>query len=57
MFAQEENRLRDIEFQSAAQLLIEQAKTADLNDQLDALQRELELPPADNKQPQSGKRP
>jgi chromosome segregation ATPase len=55
--AQEEARLREVESQSAAQLQIEQARLAELNDQLDALQRELEMPPAENKQPQGGKRP
>jgi hypothetical protein len=39
---QEEARSRENESQSAAQLLIEQAKLAEFNDQLDALQRELE---------------
>jgi chromosome segregation ATPase len=55
--AQEEARLREIESQSAAQLQIEQAKLAELEDQLDALRRELEMRPAENKQPQGGKRP
>ena len=57
MMGQEETRLRENESQLAAQLQIEQAKLAELNDQLDALQRELEIPPAENKQPQGGKRP
>jgi chromosome segregation ATPase len=39
---QEETRLRENESQLAAQLLIEQAKLAEFNEQLDALQRELE---------------
>ncbi len=39
---QEEARVKENESQSAAQLLIEQAKLGELNDQLDALQRELE---------------
>jgi predicted nucleic acid-binding Zn-ribbon protein len=55
--AQEETRLRDDESQLAAQLQIEQARLAEINDQLDALQRELETPPAENKPPQGGKRP
>jgi hypothetical protein len=57
MMGQEETRLRENESQLTAQLQIEQAKLAELNDQLDALQRELETPPSENKQPQSGKRP
>jgi multidrug efflux pump subunit AcrB len=57
LMAQEEARLREIESQSAAQLQIEQARLAELDDQLDALRRELEMPPAENKQPQGGKRP
>jgi len=55
--AQQETRLREVESQLAQQLQTEQAKLADLNEQLDALQRELEIPPAENKPPQSGKRP
>ena len=55
--AQEETRLREDESQLAAQLQIEQARLAEINDQLDALQRELETPPAENKPPQGGKRP
>jgi hypothetical protein len=55
--AQEETRLREDESQVAAQLQIEQARLAEINDQLDALQRELESPPAENKPPQGGKRP
>jgi chromosome segregation ATPase len=55
--AQQESRLREVESQLALQLQTEQAKLADLNEQLDALQRELEIPPAENKPPQSGKRP
>jgi hypothetical protein len=54
---QEETRMRENESQFATQLQIEQSKLAELNDQLDALQRELELPAAENKPPQSGKRP
>jgi hypothetical protein len=57
MLAQEETRMRENESQTAAQLQIEQAKLAELNDQLDALQREQETPPAEKKQPQSGRRP
>jgi hypothetical protein len=57
MMGQEETRLRENESQLTAQLQIEQAKLAELNDQLDALQRELETPPSENKQPQAGKRP
>ncbi len=55
--AQEETRLREDESQLAAQLQIEQARLAEINDQLDALQRELETPPVENKPPQGGKRP
>jgi hypothetical protein len=57
MMGQEETRLRENESQLTAQLQIEQAKLAELNDQLDALQRELETSPSENKQPQGGKRP
>jgi len=57
MMGQEETRLRENESQLAAQLQIEQAKLAELNDQLDALQRELEMPPVENKPSQGGKRP
>ena len=57
MMGQEETRLRENESQLAAQLQIEQAKLAELNDQLDALQRELETPPSENKPSQGGKRP
>jgi len=57
LMAQEEARLREIESQSAAQLQIERARLAEFDDQLDALRRELEMPPAENKQPQGGKRP
>jgi hypothetical protein len=57
MMGQEETRLRENDSQLSAQLQIEQAKLAELNDQLDALQRELEMPPVENKQPQGGKRP
>jgi len=55
--AKEETRLQEVESQLAAQLQIEQARLAELDDQLDALRRELETPPAENKQPQGGKRP
>jgi chromosome segregation ATPase len=55
--AQEEARMREVEPQLVAQLQIEQAKLTELNDRLDALQRELEIPPAENKPPQGGKRP
>jgi hypothetical protein len=55
--AKEETRLQEVETQLAAQLQIEQAKLAELDDQLDALRRELEMPPAENKQPQGEKRP
>ena len=57
MMGQEETRVRETESQLAAQLQIEQAKLTELNDQLDALQRELETPSSENKQPQGGKRP
>jgi hypothetical protein len=57
MMAQEETRLRENESQLAAQLQIEQAKLGELNDQLDAMQRELEMPPSENKPSQGGKRP
>ena len=55
--AKEETRLQEAESQLNAQLQIEQARLAELDDQLDSLRRELEIPPAENKQPQSGKRP
>ena len=55
--AQEEARMREQESQIVAQLPIEQARLAELNDRLDALQRELETPPAENKSPQGGKLP
>lgn len=55
--AQEEARMREQESQLVAQLPIEQARLDELNDRLDALQRELEIPPAENKPPQGGKRP
>ena len=55
--AKEETRLQEVESQLNAQLQIEQARLAELDDQLDALRRELEMPPAENKQPQGGKRP
>jgi predicted nuclease with TOPRIM domain len=54
---QEEMRLREQESQLVAQLQTEQGRLAELNDQLDALQRELQIPPAENKPQQSGKRP
>ena len=54
--AQEEARMREQESQLVAQLPIEQARLAELNDRLDALQRELEIPPAENKPPQGAKR-
>jgi chromosome segregation ATPase len=57
MLAQEEARIRENESQLSAQLQIEQGRLTDLNDQLDVLQRELELPLTENKPPQSGKRP
>jgi len=57
LMAQEEAWMREKESQLAAQLQIEQARLAELNEQLDALRRELETPPAENKRPQSGKRP
>jgi chromosome segregation ATPase len=47
--AQRESRLRENESQLTAQSQIEQARLVDLNDQLDALQRELEIPPVENK--------
>ena len=43
--AQENTRMLEQESQLAGQLNIEQAKLADFNDQLDALQRELEIQP------------
>src|SRR5262249_17442165 len=46
--AQENTRMQEQESQFAGQLSIEQAKLADFNDQLDALQRELELQSAEN---------
>jgi len=55
--AQQETRLQEKESQLVAQLQIEQAKMTELNDQLDALQRELEAPPSENKPSQGGKRP
>jgi len=55
--AKEETRLQEVESQLNAQLQIEQARLTELDDQLDALRRELEMPPAENKQPQGGKRP
>ena len=55
--AQEETRMREQESQLVAQLQTEQARLAELNDQLDALQRELQIPPSENKPQQSGKRP
>jgi chromosome segregation ATPase len=53
----EEARLQEVESQLTAQLQVEQAKLAELNDQMDALQRELEMPPPENKPSQGGKRP
>jgi chromosome segregation ATPase len=55
--AKEETRLQEVESQLNTQLQIEQARLTELDDQLDALRRELEMPPAENKQPQGGKRP
>jgi len=55
--AKEETRLQEVESQLTAQLQIEQARLAELNDQLDALQRELEMAPVENKSSQGGKRP
>ena len=55
--AKEETRLQEAESQLSAQLQIEQARLAELNDQLDALQRELEMAPVENKSSQGGKRP
>jgi chromosome segregation ATPase len=55
--AQENTRLQEQESQLAGQLNIEQARLAEFNDQLDALQRELETPPVENRPPQDGKRP
>jgi len=57
LMAQEEAWMREKESQLAGQLQIEQARLAELNEQLETLRRELETPPAENKQPQSGKRP
>jgi chromosome segregation ATPase len=55
--AQENTRLQEQESQLAGQLNIEQARLAEFNDQLDALQRELETPPVESKPTQDGKRP
>ena len=55
--AQEEARLRENESQLVGQLQIEQSRLTEFNDQLDALQRELEKPPLESKPPQGGKRP
>jgi hypothetical protein len=55
--AQENTRLQEQESQLAAQSNIEQARLAEFNDQLDALQRELETQPVESKSPQDGKRP
>ena len=57
LMAQEEAWMREKESQLVGQLQIEQARLAELNEQLDALRRELETPPGENKHPQSGKRP
>src|SRR5262245_30322331 len=57
LMAQEEAWMREKESQLVAQLQIEQARVAELNEQLDALRRELEKPPDENKTPQGGKRP
>jgi chromosome segregation ATPase len=54
--AQENTRLQEQESQLAGQLSIEQAKLAEFNDQLDALQRELETPTVESKPAQDGKR-
>lgn len=54
--AQENTRMQDQETQLSQQLNIEQAKLADFNDQLDALQRELETQPAENQAGQGVKR-
>jgi hypothetical protein len=55
--AQEETRLLTQEAQLAAQLQTEQGRLAELNDQLDNLQRELQIPPTENKPAPGGKRP
>jgi chromosome segregation ATPase len=55
--AQENTRLLEQESQLAAQLNIEQARLTELNDQLDALQRELEIQPVESRPTQDGKRP
>jgi chromosome segregation ATPase len=55
--AQEETRLREQETQLAAQLQTEQGRLAELNDQLDKLQRELQIPPTENKPAPGGKSP
>jgi chromosome segregation ATPase len=47
-FALENTRMQEQESQLTGQLNIEQAKLADFNDQLDTLQRELEIQPAEN---------
>jgi transcriptional regulator with AAA-type ATPase domain len=57
MHAQEEGRMRDSESQLASQLQIEQGRLTELNDQLDVLQRELELPLTESNPAQNGKRP
>jgi chromosome segregation ATPase len=55
--AKEETRLQEVESQLTSQSQIEQARLAELDDQLDALRRELEMPPPENKPSQGGKRP
>jgi hypothetical protein len=55
--AQEEARMREVESQLGAQLPIEQAKLAELKARLDDMQKELEIPSAENKPSQNGKRP
>jgi hypothetical protein len=57
LLAQDEARRREQEAQLASQLQVEQARLAELNDQLDALQHELELPTIESNPQQGGKRP
>jgi hypothetical protein len=54
---QENTRLQEQESQLAGQLNIEQAKLTEFNDQLDALQLELETQSVESKPAQDGKRP
>lgn len=54
--AQENTRMQEQESQLTQQLILEQGKLSDFNDQLDALQRELETQPAENQPGQGIKR-